>query len=135
MYTKEQLENMAIDLLKQLSDYETSRYQLNLTYSRIDMVPSLLIENEEYHLDIYERGVLIHRESTQDVKRVLYWIIYQSIEQDVNQEIWKKYFDHQNNQLIYNDSIRNEQESLTVQKYQQLGNPYLDWYLNKTSFL
>jgi len=126
LYSKQELHHQAITLLQRIPYYDPQKFPIHLEYVKSDMVPSILIEMGEYHLDTYERGKLIQRESTTDVQVVLFWILEYAICQFASKEIWEKYAS--SNRLRYTDAIRQEERELKVKSFEYIGGPFSEWY-------
>lgn len=134
IYTKKDLYEKAVDLLRRIPYYNPSKFKIHLEYVTYDMTPSIDICESGYHLDMYERGQLVSRETTTDVSRVLYWIIEYSISQYAHRVIRGKYTNNITKSLTYTERIRQEERDIKLNSFKFIGDVYLDWYCKSNQF-
>ncbi|WP_339309839.1 MULTISPECIES: Imm63 family immunity protein [Paenibacillus] len=133
MLSKQQLADILLQLLERTSlRREQMQNYVNRLFEtfKCDGVPYVENGEDAYIVRIYERGFVTLEKRVKQPDEVIYWMLEDIIFTATHVGLLERYgVDNKQTHLNYTNEVMNELNRGVQEAFQQIGDPYLHWYL------
>ena len=133
MLSKQQLAGILLELLERTAFHrEQMQNYVNRMFEsfKSDGVPYVECGKDTYIVRIYERGLVSLEKRVKQPDEVIYWLLEDIIFTATHVGLLERHgVDNKQTHLNYTNEVMNELNRGVQEAFQQIGDPYLHWYL------